>query len=308
LNAPPPLLRLRLAPLTAGDRERLASALRTRAADDPSFRFTIDPLSGGAVVEASGEDALDWALDALKRAGVNASVGRPEVICREIITREAEGEAKHAKYVEGRGQYAHVRVRVAPAPPRGGNAVVDRVIGGAIPSRFIADVSRAVELVLAHGVGDGHPLEDVEVEILDGSYHEPESSGPAFHAAAEAAVREALGRAGVTVVEPVMRLTVFCPAEHMPDVLADIASRSGRVVAVNDVRTELVARAPLSRLFGYAVDLRARTRGAGRVTMAFDGYEPRQEHDGGYEPGPAVRMPNAPRGGPAGRAAAKPDD
>jgi elongation factor G len=272
------LLSLAIWPKTQADAQRLAQALDHLAAEDPTFSFKTDQ-TGQFVIGGGGELHLEIVIDRLKREfNVEASLGRPRVNCKETLTQPADGEMKYARQVGGHGgnaEYGHVRLRLHPAVPGTGCIFENRISGGAIPDGFIASVHEGVKETLASGVVSGYPIDDVLVELCDGSYHDVDSTPAAFKIAGSLAASIAARKGRPVVLEPVMRVEVAVPTEDAGNVMQNISGRRGLIQSLQDdgLTTTLRASVPLAGLFGYANDLRARTRGRGTYTIHFERYQ-----------------------------------
>jgi elongation factor G len=270
------LLSLALRPKTKADRERLGRGLQTLMREDPTLRVKSDQPTGEVVIAAIGELQLEVAVDRLKREfDVEASVGRPQVAYKATLTRPADGEMKYSRQTAGGGQYAHVKIHLHPGEPGSGYVFENRITGGAIPKAFITSIDEGVKAALTRGVLEGYPVDDVQIELYDGSYHDVDSSEMAFKIAAAMAFQDAATKAGPVLLEPMMRVEVVVPTEYVRDVMVSLSSRRGRIQSQEDRgRTQaLDARVPLSEMFGYSSDLRERTRGRGAFVMQFDRYQ-----------------------------------
>ena len=306
----PALLSLALSPKTDADRERLTLGLRKLMAEDPSLRVEDALSTGEVVIAATGELQLEIVVDRLAREfNVAADVGRPQVAYKETFTRSADGAMKYARQIDGRGQYAHARVRLYPGESGSGYTFESTILGGAIPEEFIQSVNDGIKEALAHGMVGGYPIDDVRIELYDGSYHDTDSSEAAFKVAGAMAFQDAARQAGPVLLEPVMRVDVVVSNEFVRDVVADLESRRGQIHSrEHRGRTQTIrARVPLSDLFGYFSNLRERTRGRGTFVMQFDRYQPvRRAEDDGAEPS-LVRAPRRPIPAPRSSKVALPE-
>jgi elongation factor G len=276
MDFPEPVIQLAIEPRTKADQEKLAAALAKLVQEDPTFHVGVDPETGQTLISGMGELHLEILVDRLKREfSVGASVGKPQVAYRETIGRAAEGEMRFSKQTGGRGQYAHVKLRVKPAAVDAGLVFVDSIKGGAIPREFIPAVKDGCREVMEGGILASYPMRDVEVELYDGSFHEVDSSEIAFKIAGAMAFREACRSADARLLEPVMRVEVTVPEEYMGDVIGDLNSRRGKIQNMESRRNLQVIRslAPIAEMFGYATDLRSVTQGRGNYTMQFGQYE-----------------------------------
>jgi elongation factor G len=246
-------------------------------AEDPTFRVKTDQDTGQVVIAGMGELHLEIIVDRLKREfSVEATVGAPQVAYKETITRMAEGEGRYIKQTGGRGQYGHAKIRVAPRKPGEGYLFENNIVGGSIPKEFIKPIDQGIREAMTTGVLAGFPIDDVLIDLYDGSYHDVDSNEMAFKIAGSMAFKDAAKKAHPVLLEPVMRVEVTVPEEYMGDVIGDITSRRGHLQSM-EARggTQVInARVPLAEMFGYATDLRSRTQGRGAYSMHFDRYEP----------------------------------
>jgi elongation factor G len=276
MDFPEPVISLAIEPKTKGDQEKLGVGLSKLMGEDPTFRVKTDEQTGQVVIAGMGELHLEIIVDRLKREfGVDASVGKPQVAYKETLTRPADGEMKYAKQTGGRGQYGHVKIHLFPGEPGTGYVFENAVTQGAIPKEFIKPVDQGIKEALTRGVLAGYPIDDVRIELYDGSYHDVDSSEMAFKIAGSMAFQDAAKKAKPVLLEPVMRVEVVVPKDYMGDVMGDMASRRGRIQSQEDRGgTQIInARVPLSEMFGYATDLRSRTQGRATYSMHFDRYE-----------------------------------
>jgi len=271
------LLSLAIRPKTEVDRERLARGVATLLADDPTLSATTDSTTGEVVIAGMGELHLEVTIDRLKREfNVEASVGRLEVAYKEKLTREADGEGRLARQSDGRGQYAHAKVHVYPGEPGSGYVFESAITAGAIPQQFIKPINQGIREALTRGVLAGYPVEDVRIVLYDGSYHDVDSSDLTFRIAGSMAFYDAARRARPVLIEPIMCVEVMAPKEFLGDVIDNLSSRRAQIQSQNDCdgMQRIDARVPLAAMFGYATDLRSRTRGRGTFTMNFVSYQP----------------------------------
>jgi elongation factor G len=271
------LLSIAIAPKTAGDAQRLAQALQQLIAEDPALHVRTDQQTGAVIVASIGELQLEIVVDRLKREfGIEATLGKPQVAYKETLTRPADGEMKYAKQTGGRGQYGHVKLHVFPGEPGTGYILDDETTGGSIPRKYIKPVDEGIKEALTRGVLAGYPIDDVRIELYDGSYHEVESSEMAFKIAGSLAFQDAAQKAKPVLLEPVMRVEIVVPKEHVDDVVGNLSSRRGSIQRQEDRGGIQVihARVPLSEMFGYATDLRSRTGGRGTYAMQLEQYQP----------------------------------
>ncbi|NOT27740.1 MAG: elongation factor G [Acidobacteria bacterium] len=276
MDFPEPVISLAIEPKTKSDQEKLGVGLSKLMGEDPTFRVKTDDQTGQVVIAGMGELHLEIIVDRLKREfSVEASVGKPQVAYKETLTRPADGEMKYAKQTGGRGQYGHVKIHLFPGEPGTGYVFENGVTQGSIPKEFIKPVDQGIKEALTRGVLAGYPIDDVRIELYDGSYHDVDSSEMAFKIAGSMAFQDAAKKAKPVLLEPVMRVEVVVPKDYMGDVMGDMASRRGRIQSQEDRGgTQIInARVPLSEMFGYATDLRSRTQGRATYSMHFDRYE-----------------------------------
>jgi len=281
MDFPEPVISLSIEPKTKADQEKLGTGLGKLMAEDPTFRVKTDQQTGEVVISGMGELHLEIIVDRLKREfNVEASVGRPQVAYKETLTRAADGEMKYAKQTGGRGQYGHAKIHLFPGEPGTGYVFENKVTGGSIPKEFIKPIDEGIKEALTRGVLAGYPVDDVRIELYDGSYHDVDSSEMAFKIAGSMAFQDAAKKARPVLLEPVMRVEVVVPKEHMGDVMGNLSSRRGQIQSQEDRGgTQIInARVPLSEMFGYATDLRSRTQGRATYSMHFDRYEPAPNH------------------------------
>lgn len=279
-------------------------------AEDPALRFKGGPLPGEVVIAAPGELQLEIVLDRLKREfNIEASVGRPQVAYKETFTRPADGEMKYAKQTGGRGEYAHAKIHLYPGESGSGYMFENRILGGAIPNEFIQSVDEGIKDALTHGVLAGYPVEDVRIELYDGSYHDADSSAAAFKIAGSMAFRDAAKKAAPVLLEPVMRVDVLIPQEYASDVIANLSGRRGHIRSREQRGNtqSISAHVPLSEMFGYSSDLRERSRGHGTFVMQFDRYQPVQGGEYGGPQDAFVRAPQRPSPTPRSSGVALPE-
>ncbi|HVW04697.1 MAG TPA: elongation factor G [Vicinamibacterales bacterium] len=277
MDFPEPVISLAIEPKTKSDQEKLGLGLAKLMAEDPTFRVKTDVDTGQVVIAGMGELHLEIIVDRLKREfSVEASVGAPQVAYKETITRAAEGEGRYVKQTGGRGQYGHAKIRIAPRKPGEGYLFENNIVGGAIPKEFIKPIDQGIREAMTTGVLAGYPIDDVLIDLYDGSYHDVDSNEMAFKIAGSMAFKDAAKKAHPVLLEPMMRVEVVVPEEYMGDVIGDITSRRGHLQSM-EARggTQVInSRVPLSEMFGYATDLRSRTQGRGAYSMHFDRYEP----------------------------------
>src|SRR5664280_75065 len=277
MTFPDPVISIAIEPKTQADLDRLGMSLQKLAYEDPSFRTFTNEETGQTIVEGMGELHLEIIVDRLRREfKVEANVGKPEVAYREAISKGVDAEGKFVRQTGGHGQYGHCRIRVAPGERGSGFAFENKIVGGVIPKEFIAPIEKGIRDAMQRGVLAGYPLTDIRVELYDGSYHEVDSSGPAFEIAGSIAFQDGVKRAGLHLLEPMMSVEVVTPEINMGDVMGDINSRRGRIQGMNQRGTGaqiILAEVPLATMFGYATDLRSKTQGRATYTMQFSHYE-----------------------------------
>ncbi|HEU5255677.1 MAG TPA: elongation factor G [Vicinamibacterales bacterium] len=276
MDFPEPVISLAIEPKTKGDQEKLGQGLAKLMAEDPTFRVNTDEQTGQVVIRGMGELHLEIIVDRLKREfSVEASVGKPQVAYKETLTRPADGEGRYIRQTGGRGQYGHAKIHLFPAEPGTGYVFENEIVGGSIPREYIKPIDEGIKEALTRGILAGYPVDDVKIELYDGSFHDVDSSEMAFKIAGSMAFQDAAKKAKPVLLEPVMRVEVVVPKDYMGDVMGDLASRRGRIQSQEDRGgTQIInARVPLSEMFGYATDLRSRTQGRATYSMHFDRYE-----------------------------------
>jgi elongation factor G len=276
IDFPTPVIQLAVEPKTKADQEKLGMAIQKLAQEDPTFRVNTDPETGQTILSGMGELHLEIIVDRMMREfGVGANVGKPQVAYRETIRKAAEAEGRHVRQSGGRGQYGHVKIRVAPLPTGSGFEFVNEVFGGTVPKEFIGPTEVGIKEALEGGILAGYPMSDLKVSLYDGSYHEVDSSEMAFKIAGSLAIKAAAKKAKPVLLEPIMSVEVVVPEEYMGDVIGDLNSRRGRSEGMELRGTTQIIKAmvPLSEMFGYATELRSRTQGRGSFTMHFGKYE-----------------------------------
>ena len=275
IEFPTPVISLAIEPKTKADQQKIGIALGKLAHEDPTFKVTTDPDTGQTILSGMGELHLEILVDRLLREfAVSANVGRPQVAYREAIRKAARGEGRFVRQSGGRGQYGHCKLMIEPLPG-GGFEFVNKVVGGRIPKEYIDPVKQGVREAMAHGTLAGYEMVGIRVTLLDGSYHDVDSSEVAFKIAGSMGFKDAVRRARPVLLEPVMAVEVVLPEEYMGDVIADLNSRRGRLEGMELRGGSQIIKAlvPLSEMFGYATQLRSRTQGRGNHTMHLHGYE-----------------------------------
>ena len=282
MSFPDPVISVAIEPKTKADQDKLGTALQRLAEEDPTFRVSTDEETGQTLIAGMGELHLEIIVDRLLREfKVEGNVGRPQVAYRETISRTVERvQGKFVRQTGGSGQYGDVVVNLVPQGPGGGYEFVDQIVGGKVPREFIPAVDQGIQEAMSAGVLAGYPVVDVRVELVDGSYHEVDSSERAFKIAGSMAFKEAMRRAKPKLLEPVMSVEVVTPEEFLGDVIGNLNGRRGRVEQIEPVggsqpssSQAIRASVPLAEMFGYATDLRSMTQGRATFSMQFDRYE-----------------------------------
>jgi elongation factor G len=275
---PDPVIDIAIEPKTKADQEKLSQSLAKLAEEDPTFRVRTDHETGQTIIAGMGELHLEVIVDRLLREfKVEANVGKPQVAYRETAKEQAEDvEGKFVRQTGGRGQFGHVIINVIPQRPGDGYEFENKIVGGAVPKEYIGSVDKGIQEALEAGVLAGYPVVDVKVELVDGSYHDVDSSEMAFKVAGSMAIKDGLRKAKPQLLEPMMAVEVVTPEEFMGDVMGDLSSRRGHIDGMEPRGNAQVirARVPLSEMFGYATDLRSSTQGRAAYTMQFSAYEP----------------------------------
>ncbi len=277
MEFPEPVIEIAVEPKTKSDQEKMGIALNRLAQEDPSFRVTSDHESGQTIIKGMGELHLDIIVDRMKREfKVEANVGAPQVAYRESITKEAELDYTHKKQSGGSGQFAKIDLVFEPNEPGAGFEFTDTIVGGSVPKEYIPGVQKGLDLAKETGIIAGFPVLDFKVTLVDGAYHDVDSSVMAFEIAAKAAFKEGMAQAGAQLLEPMMKVEVVTPEEYMGDIIGDLNSRRGQVNAMDDRGNAKVitASVPLANMFGYINPLRSMSSGRAQFSMVFDRYEP----------------------------------
>ncbi len=276
IEFPAPVVSISIAPDTGADNDKLSAALHKLAEEDPTFTVGFDPETSETIISGMGELHLEIIVDRLKREfNVAAKVGRPEVAYRETMTRPAEGQYKHVKQSGGRGQYAHVCLRLEPLKAGEGFEFVNEVVGGRIPANFIPSVEKGVVKAMTSGPYAGYPVVDLRVVLYDGSYHDVDSSDFAFQEAGRAGFKELFMKGNPIILEPVMSVEVSTPEEFMGGATGSVCQRRGRIETMDEKGSQKLIRGmvPLGEMFGYATALRSMSQGRAGFTMQFEHYE-----------------------------------
>lgn len=276
MEFPEPVIELSVEPKTKADQEKMGIALNRLAAEDPSFRVTTDHESGQTIIKGMGELHLDILVDRMRREfKVEANVGAPQVAYRESLARSVDVDYTHKKQSGGSGQFGRVKISVAPGERGSGITFIDEVKGGNIPREYIPSVEKGMRESAENGHMIGFPIIDFEIRLTDGAYHDVDSSALAFEIAGRAAMREVAAKAGIKLLEPVMKVEVVTPEEFMGDVIGDLNSRRGQIQGTDSRGNAQVVEAmvPLANMFGYVNQLRSFTQGRAQFTMQFSHYE-----------------------------------
>jgi len=277
MTFPDPVIAVAVEPRTKGDQDKLATALQRLAEEDPTFRVRTDEETGQTLIAGMGELHLEIIVDRLTREfNVDANVGRPQVAYRETVSRPVEKvEGRFVRQTGGRGQFGHAIINLEPSEPGEGYEFLDKIVGGRIPREYIPAVDLGIQEAMESGILAGYPVVDVRVALVDGSYHDVDSSEMAFKVAGSMAFKEAVKRAKPKLLEPVMAVEVVTPEDYLGDVMGDLNSRRGRIEHLEPRGNAQVikARVPLAAMFGYATDLRSTTQGRATFTMQFERYE-----------------------------------
>ncbi len=274
---PDPVIQVAIEPKTKAGQEKMSVALQKLAEEDPTFRAYTDEETGQTIIAGMGELHLEIIVDRMLREfKVEASVGKPQVAYREAMTKPVDVEGKYVRQSGGKGQYGHCKIHVEPLEPGSGYEFENKIVGGAIPKEYIPSIDAGIQEAAKSGLVGGYEVVDFKVTLVDGSYHEVDSSEMAFKIAGSMAIKEAFAKGGSILLEPMMKVEVVVPEEYLGDVMGNVNSRRGRIEGTEARGGGQIIRAmvPLSEMFGYATDLRSRTQGRGQFTMQFDHYEP----------------------------------
>jgi elongation factor G len=276
MTFPEPVIEIAVEPKSKNDQEKMALALQRLAAEDPSFRVETDQESGQTIMKGMGELHLDILVDRMRREfKVEANIGAPQVAYRETISREAEIDYTHKKQTGGTGQFARVKLVIAPTEPGEGYSFESKIVGGAVPKEYIPGVEKGIKSVMDSGPLAGFPVIDFKVALVDGAFHDVDSSVLAFEIASRAAMREGLKKAGAKLLEPIMKVEVVTPEEYTGGIIGDLTSRRGMING-QDSRGNanvITAMVPLANMFGYINNLRSMSSGRAVFTMLFDHYD-----------------------------------
>lgn len=276
MEFPEPVISVAIEPKSKADQDKMGTALSKLSEEDPTFRAHTDQETGQTIIAGMGELHLDIIVDRMRREfKVEANVGAPQVAYRETFRAAAKVEGKFARQSGGRGQFGHVWIEFAPNEEGKGFEFENKIVGGVVPREYIPAVGAGLEDSLKNGVLAGYPLVDIKAALVDGSYHDVDSSEMAFKIAASMALKAAVSKCNPVILEPMMKVEVVIPEEYMGDIMGDVTSRRGRVEGMEARGNAQVVRAmvPLSEMFGYATALRSNTQGRGTFSMTFDHYE-----------------------------------
>jgi elongation factor G len=277
MKFPEPVISVAIEPKTKADQDKLSAGLVKLSEEDPTFRVHTDEETGQVIISGMGELHLEIIVDRLRREfKVEANIGRPQVAYRETIRKAADKvEARFVRQTGGRGQYGHVVINIGPSAPGAGFIFEDKIVGGVIPREYIGPVEQGMKEAMETGVLAGYPLIDIRVELIDGSYHDVDSSEMAFKIAGSMALKEGVKKAGVVLLEPIMDVEVVTPSEYMGDVMGDLSSRRGKIGGMTQRAEAQVigASVPLAEMFGYSTTLRSITQGRAVYSMQFSRYE-----------------------------------
>jgi len=277
MTFPDPVIEIAVEPKTKADQEKMSQGLARLAAEDPSFRVETDLESGQTIMKGMGELHLDILVDRLKREfKVEANIGAPQVAYRETISHKIEHTYTHKKQSGGSGQFAEVKLEISPTEPGEGYSFESRIVGGTVPKEYIPGVEKGINSVMDSGPLAGFPVIDFKVALLDGKYHDVDSSVLAFEIASRMAMREGLKKAGAKLLEPMMKVEVISHEEYTGSVIGDLTSRRGQVTGQEQRGNAIAINAfvPLANMFGYINTLRSMSSGRANFTMQFDHYEP----------------------------------
>jgi elongation factor G len=275
MEFPEPVIEVAVEPKTKADQEKMGVALNRLAQEDPSFRVKVDEESGQTVIKGMGELHLDIIVDRMRREfKVEANVGAPQVAYRETVSRRADVDYTHKKQTGGSGQFARVKLHIEPNEAGKGFEFENKVVGGNVPKEFVPGVQKGVKSVVDSGVLAGFPMLDVKVSLIDGAYHDVDSSVMAFEIASRAAFREGALKAGPKLLEPIMKVEVVTPEDYVGGIIGDLTSRRGQVRGQETRGNASVINAmvPLANMFGYVNTLRSMSQGRAQFTMQFDHY------------------------------------
>jgi elongation factor G len=275
ITFPEPVISVAIEPKTKVDQDKLGIALQRLSEEDPTFRVYTDEETGQNIIAGMGELHLEIIVDRLLREfKVDANVGKPQVAYREAIRKPAHGTGRFIRQTGGKGQFGHVELELFPGEPGSGHVFEDKITQGRIPREYIAPVWKGIEEALTTGVVAGFPVLDIRVQLVDGSYHPVDSSEMAFSIAGSMGIKDGMRKADPYLLEPIMKVVVTMPEEHLGDVIGDLSSRRGHILGMEGKGTSqsVTAHVPLSEMFGYVTDLRSMTSGRAASSMEFSHY------------------------------------
>jgi elongation factor G len=276
ITFPEPVISVAIEPKTKADQDKMSAALQKLTQEDPTFRVRTDDETGQTVISGMGELHLEIIVDRMLREfKVDANVGKPQVAYRETIAAKAHGTGRFVRQSGGRGQYGHVELELEPNEMGKGFEFVNKIVGGVVPREYIAPAEKGIIDAMNNGVLAGFPVVDVKVTLVDGSYHDVDSSEQAFQIAGSMGFKDGMRKAKPTLLEPIMKVEVTMPEEFMGDVMGDLTGRRGHILGMSSRATTQVVQAevPLSNMFGYATQLRSMTQGRANYSMQFDHYQ-----------------------------------
>ena len=276
LFVPEPVISVAVETKTKQDMEKLSKALQALSDEDPTFRVSVDPETNQTVIAGMGELHLEILVDRMLREfKVEANVGKPQVAYRETIRKAIKTEGKFIRQSGGKGQYGHVVIEVEPGEPASGFEFVSKIVGGAIPKEYVPAVEQGIKESCETGIVAGYPVIDLKVKLIDGSYHEVDSSEMAFKIAGSMAIKDGVMKASPVILEPMMKVEVEVPEDYLGDIMGDLNSRRGSIEGMNSEAglAKVTAKVPLAEMFGYATDIRSKTQGRGIFSMEFSKYE-----------------------------------
>jgi elongation factor G len=276
MEFPDTVISVAIEPKTKADQDKMGIALNKLAEEDPTFKTSSNPETGQTIIAGMGELHLEIIVDRLFREfKVEANVGKPQVAYKETIRNKVRAEGRFVRQSGGRGQYGHVWIELEPLERGAGYLFENKIVGGVVPREYISPVDDGIQEAMANGVVAGYPMIDVRAAVVDGSYHEVDSSEMAFHIAGSMALKSGAHKADAYLLEPIMKVEVTVPEEYMGDIMGDINSRRGRIEGMDSRAGAQIIRGfvPLSEMFGYSTSLRSRTQGRGTYSMEFYSYE-----------------------------------
>jgi elongation factor G len=276
LYIPEPVISVAVEPKTKNDMDKLSKALQSLSEEDPTFRVSVDPETNQTVISGMGELHLEILVDRMLREfKVEANVGAPQVAYRETVRKAVKAEGKFIRQSGGKGQYGHVVIELEPGEPGSGFEFVSKIVGGSVPKEYIGPVEQGMKETCESGILAGYPVIDLKATLVDGSYHEVDSSEMAFKIAGSMAMKEAVMKALPVLLEPMMKVEVEAPENFLGDVMGDLNSRRGQIEGMGSEQgiAKVTAKVPLAAMFGYATDIRSKTQGRGIFSMEFSTYE-----------------------------------